>query len=131
MFHTMTRRRENVGFLLVCTAVVSLVGCAPTEVPGYLGEPTTAGQPLPVNVDEGAEVQAWWAGETLIVTTVGSGSCPVVPVIADVDEDKQTITLTTEILNSSGACTADSTPRTFELDAGRDLDGFTVQVTTG
>lgn len=131
MFHAMTRGREIIGMVLLCTASVGMVGCAPAEAPGYLGQPTTAGQPLPVVSEEGVGVQAWWTGETLIVTTVGSGSCPVVPAITEIDEVELTVVLSADIPNASGACTADSTPRTFELDAGRGLEGFTVQVTTG
>ncbi len=50
-----------------------------------------------------------------------------VPAIEKIDDDERRVSLPTSIPNAQGSCTADSAPRTFELDAGRDLTGVTVQ----
>ncbi len=117
------------GALVIAVAALSVSGCSVPEPPGYAGEPTATGLPLTVDGPPGSEIQAWVDRDALVVTTVGSGSCPVVPVITEIDEGERVVMLSTSIPNAQGACTADSSPRTFELDAGRDLEGFTVQVT--
>lgn len=114
--------------MILFVALVSVAGCAALTAPGYPGTPTASGQPLVVDAPAGSEVRAWADGDLLVVTTIGSGSCPRVPVIEKVDEDEQRLSVSTSVPNAQGACTADSSPRTFELDAGRDLTGFTVRV---
>ncbi|WP_230113790.1 hypothetical protein [Microbacterium oxydans] len=121
-------RRATIAALVIATLAVSASGCAVAESPGYAGEPTAAGQPLTVDRTDGSDIRAWSAGDLLIVTTTGSGSCPSVPVIDEIDDGHQLVSLTTSVPYSQGACTSDSVPRTFELDAGRDLSGYTVQV---
>jgi len=115
--------------VLLTALAISAAGCASLDAPGYPGAPTASGQPLVVDAPADSEISAWSDGDLLVVTTIGSGSCPVVPVIEEVDENARRVTLSTSIPNTQGACTADSSPRTFELDAGRDLAGFTVRVT--
>ncbi|PYD00963.1 hypothetical protein B4U78_008215 [Microbacterium esteraromaticum] len=63
------------------------------------------------------------------MTTIGSGSCPTVPRLEHISESEKLIELSTSIPGRHGDCTADLAPRTFELDAARDVTGFAVSVT--
>jgi hypothetical protein len=122
--------------VLVSSAIMAagcvLTGCSqPTEAPGYGGEPTAIGEALVVEGVTGDQVRAWIMDDTLVVTTMGSGSCPLVPEVDDIDEERRVVALTTNVFDPTGSCTADLGPRTFELDTeGRDLSGFTVEVTS-
>jgi hypothetical protein len=71
----------------------------------------------------------WARGSTLTVTTVGSGSCPTVPELERINAGEKVIELSTAIPGRHGDCTADLAPRTFVIDAPRDVTGFTVSVT--
>jgi hypothetical protein len=117
---------------VIVVAGCILTGCSqPTEAPGYGGEPTATGETLFVKGTTADRVRAWALDDTLIVTTMGSGSCPLVPEVHDIDDERQVIVLTTSVFDPTGSCTADLGPRTFDLDAeGRDLSGFTVEVTS-
>lgn len=123
-------RRPGLASLLVLGTITFMSGCASATLPGYAGEPTSSGEPLIV---EGAasdeSIRAWAREDVLVITTIGSGSCPLVPALDKVDHDRELITVSTSIPNREGACTADSAPRTFELNGGRDLSGYAVQVT--
>lgn len=125
---TPTRRGGILSALVVC--VLALAGCAISSPPGYAGMPTNSGVELPVlGADNG--VQAWSVDGTLVVTTFGSGSCPAVPTVQEVDAAHRLIVIAITVPNRAGPCTADSTPRTFDLAVGEDLDGFSIAVTTG
>lgn len=54
----------------------------------------------------------------------------LIPVLEEIDAETRRVALSTSIPNMQGPCTTDSVTRTFQLEAGRDLSGFTVQVTT-
>lgn len=124
----MGNARTAAAAALLIAALVSLAGCA-AGPPGYPGTPTATGQPLRVDGPAESGISAWSLGESLVVTTTGSGSCPVVPDIDEIDDDERRVYLHTSVPNAQGPCTADSSPRTFELDAGRNLTGFSVQIT--
>lgn len=64
-----------------------------------------------------------------MVTTVGSGSCPTVPGLEHINAGEKLIELSTSIPGRRGDCTADLAPRTFVIDAARDVTGFTGSVT--
>jgi len=130
------RRAAAVGVIVATVALVGS-GCVASEPPGYFGEPTMAGESLEVENSDGSQLpgdgsrlRAWSRGKQLIVTTNGSGSCPLIPVLEEIDAEKRQVSLSTSIPNLQGPCTTDSVFRTFELEAGRDLSGFTVQVAT-
>lgn len=118
--------------MAMLTATVGpLVGCSTStipETPGYPGEPTGTGVPLVVEGSDGESIQAWAREKLLIVTTFGSGSCPAVPRLERIEEDEAAALITITIPNRKGPCTADLAPRTFELEAGRDLNGYVVRV---
>lgn len=130
---TLTRRGSAVSLVIVGSVYVS--GCSVPEPPGYAGEPTASGEMLTVEgvvgeeVAWGTPVRAWARDDLLVITTIGSGSCPLVPELEKVDPERQRITISTSVPGKDGPCTADSVPRTFEFDAGGDLRGYTVEVT--
>lgn len=113
---------------LICVGALATSGCAPEAVPGHAGEPTVAGEPLHVENPKGWDVRAWADGETLVVTTEGSGSCPYVPTIDEVDQERHQVAISVSMHNPDGACSDDLVMRTFDLDAGRSLVGYAVQV---
>lgn len=120
------------GFLLIGAS--TLVSCAAQSVvPGYRGEPTTAGATLAV---EGIEiipgldpwVRAYSADDVLTIVTVGSSSCPWVPEVTEVDRTEMRVDLRLEAWDPEGSCTADMAPRTFELPVEDDLTDFIIDV---
>lgn len=125
-------RRLRALFIAALTCGVAS-GCsspALDQPPGVPGEPSNPGDALAVKSDLGERVSAWAKGNTLTVTTVGSGSCPIVPELQRISGSENLVELSTSIPGQHGNCTADLAPRTFEIDAGRDLTGFTVSVTS-
>ena len=125
--------RAPAVLVVAALAVTLLVGCE-AELPdrsggGYIGTPTAPGVPLAVSGVGPDVAQAWASGETLVVTTIGSGSCPSIPVVEGVDHDGKRVELLLEAPDGEGPCTADMGPTTFEFDQGRDLTGYTVEVT--
>ena len=131
------RRFESARALAVLVvagvAVAVLVGCE-GELPdrsggGYHGTPTAPGVPLTVSGVGPDVAQVWASGETLIVTSIGSGSCPLIPVVDGVDHAEKRVELVFETRDGEGPCTADMSPTTFEFDEDRDLAGYTVEVT--
>ncbi|MEJ6555997.1 hypothetical protein PQI51_13295 [Microbacterium esteraromaticum] len=125
------RRRLRMVFV-VCLVGAVASGCStppPERLPGSPGEPTNPGNALEVESELGQPVSVWARGSILTVTTIGSGSCPTVPRLEHISESEKLIELSTSIPGRHGDCTADLAPRTFELDAARDVTGFAVSVT--
>lgn len=128
-------RKIGAAAIGVATAALALSACSGTDAEpdhgGVRGEPTLTGQALVVTgIDEttdplGPAVRAWYSDGNLVVTTLGSGSCPNIPEIEDIRDDTVTLTLESE---TEGPCTADLSPTTFELPVDQDLAGFTVEV---
>ncbi|WP_100813857.1 hypothetical protein [Microbacterium lacus] len=127
-------RRAGVAAVGIAIAALALSSCADPEPDhgGVRGEPTLTGQALVVTgIDEttdplGPAVRAWYSDGTLVVTTLGSGSCPGVPSIEEIGDDTVILSV---VSNSEGPCTADLGPTTFELPVDQDLAGYTVDVT--
>ena len=115
-------------------AALALSACSPSEPDhgGVRGEPTLTGQALVVTgIDEtddglGPTVLAWATDGYLVVTTLGSGSCPWIPTIDEIGAETVALTLDAD---TEGPCTADLGPTTFELPVDQDLAGYTVDVT--
>ena len=101
-------------------------GSLESSAPGYQGMPTTLGTSLTVHGSD--TVRAWAIEGSLVVTTLGPSSCPVIPEVDGVDSEAGLIriTLTGDF---TGPCTADEKPRTFEFAIDGDLGGFVVEVT--
>lgn len=128
-------RAGSVGLVAagLAAAALALSACGSSE-PGHggvQGEPTLTGQALLVTgIEEstdvmGPAVRAWATDGYLVVTTLGSGSCPSIPQIEDIGDDTLTLTVTSDY---EGPCTADLGPTTFELPVDQDLAGYTVDV---
>ena len=119
----------------VALAVALLSGCATESdpLPGFAGEPESPGTRLVVEgYPDDAEdpltagVRAFATSDQFTVVTMGSLSCPVVADLADIDQERQTVTV--DLTNAGGnVCTADSSPRTFVFEVDRDLSTFSVQ----
>lgn len=126
------RRLSRVGFVvcLVCAVAPGCSSSPPERLPGSPGEPSNPGFALVVESELGQPVSVWARGSTLTVTTVGSGSCPTVPELEHISASEKSIELSTSMPGRHGDCTADLAPRTFEIDAARDVTGFTVSVTS-
>ncbi len=115
-------------------AALALSACGPSEPDhgGVRGEPTLTGQALVVTgIDEtddglGPTVRAWATDGYLVVTTLGSGSCPNIPEIDEITDDTVALSISSD---TEGPCTADLGPTTFELPVDQDLAGYTVDVT--
>lgn len=127
------------GWLSFISAALMMLmsGCsaAPAEPPGDPGEPADPGTRLEVRGYEDepnspASVRAYASDESLVVITSGSSSCPSIPEILAVESEKQVVEIALTAWPAD-VCTADLAPRTFTLDAARDLTGFTVEVTDG
>lgn len=135
MKYTRTLRRTlfaRAGALALIAGVgaVSLTACVPQEeIPGYPGEPTRSGEPLRVETDGDWDVRAGVSGHLLIVTTTGSGSCPFIPQLEQIDDAAEQVLLMTSTSKPGGPCTANVAPHTVELDMGRDVSGYTVHIT--
>ncbi|ACZ30770.1 hypothetical protein Xcel_1747 [Xylanimonas cellulosilytica DSM 15894] len=138
-------RVGHIAVLAIVTLSLSglTVGCMAADrpssdsLPGTAGVPSATGVPIRVEingvlVDETdlEATQAWNIGGKLVVTTYGSGSCPFVPEVTSVDEESRVISVKMTMAGGD-TCTADSRPRTFELDVDTDgdLDEFSVQMT--
>lgn len=127
-------RRLALAAAGLAVAAFALSACADSEPShgGVRGEPTLTGQALVVTgIDEtpdplGPEVRAWATDGHLVVTTLGSSSCPNVPEIDDIGDDTIALSISSD---TEGPCTADLGPTTFELPVDRDLAGYTVNVT--
>lgn len=131
-------RTRKVGIVAVSVTIAALTlsACGSSEPEpdhgGVRGEATLTGQALVVTgIDEasdglGPRVRAWATDGYLVVTTLGSGSCPWVPTIDEIGAETVALTLDAD---TEGACTADLGPTTFELPVDQDLAGYTVDVT--
>ena len=57
---------------------------------------------------------------------MGSSSCPVVADLADINHERQAVTV--DLTRAGGdVCTADFAPRTFVFEVDRDLSTFSVE----
>ncbi|WP_396642734.1 hypothetical protein [Microbacterium sp.] len=127
-------RRTTLVAVGLAVAALALSACGPSEPDhgGVRGEPTLTGQALVVTgIEEstdgmGPAVRAWATDGYLVVTTLGSGSCPNIPEIDDITDDTVSLSISSE---TEGPCTADLGPTTFELPVDQDLAGYTVDVT--
>lgn len=127
-------RRLGLAAAGLAVAALALSACAESEPDhgGVRGEPTLTGQALVVTgIDEtpdplGPEVRAWATDGYLVVTTLGSSSCPNIPEIDEITDDTVSLSVSSE---TEGPCTADLGPTTFELPVDQDLAGYTVDVT--
>jgi hypothetical protein len=129
------RARTAYGVTTLAVALTFAVTSCVAEpiepsLPGYAGTPTVSGSSLSVADDAETYVKAWAVEELLVVTTLGSGSCPWVPDLTAIDDAARSVSVTISVPNAEGNCTADESPRTFEIPAGRDLAGYAVEVTT-
>ncbi|MGZ0069184.1 hypothetical protein [Microbacterium sp. Yaish 1] len=126
------RFRYRALALMVALTNIFLTACAPRAgeaLPGYAGTPTAVGTPLSITSD-GSKVDAWAVGDLLVITTHGSGSCPWEPELVEINEEARHAAIEISVSNGDGPCTADMSPRTFEVHAGRDLTSYTLEVTT-
>lgn len=122
--------------LFAGASVLVLAGCGTpaSPLPGVAGEPTEVGRELPVlGLDEssalGPGIRAYESPGGLTVVTEGSSSCPEVPELVDVDSSRKVIEISVHTLGAEGSCTADSSPRTFELEVAGDLSSYVVEAT--
>ena len=112
-----------------------LAGCAQAEAtpPGVAGEPSAPGLRLSVDgYDDDprgfpAPVRAYADPGVLTVVTTGSGSCPAVAELVEVDQSTLTVVISISTWPRV-ECTADLAPRTFDLPVSQNLDGFSVTV---
>lgn len=115
--------------------LLSGCGAADEPLPGVAGEPSPApGASLEVIDSDGEtsgssepRVQAFATDESLLVVTIGSLSCPTIPEITDIDTKGRVVSLSLTPWDAE-LCTADLSPRTFDLPVGQDLNGYSVEV---
>lgn len=116
-------------------SAVALTGCLQIEpLPGVRGEPADPGPELrvlrseePTVPDESTKVFLRDGG--LTVVTFGSSSCPDIPEIGLVDAPRQVIVLNIiATMRGDELCTADLSPRTFDLDVPGDLSSYAVEL---
>lgn len=120
---------------LVALVVTLLSGCTAESdpIPGFAGEPESPGTRLVVEgyADDAEEplpagVRAFATDDQFTVITMGSSSCPVVADLAEIDQERQIVTV--DLTNTGGdVCTADIAPRTFVFEVDRDLSTFSVE----
>ena len=125
-------RTMGVAAVGIASAALALSACVPSNHGGVNSERTRGGQALTVSgIDEptdvmGPAVRASAADGYVIVTTLGSSSCPGVPEIDEISDGVITLTVTSDY---DGICTADLRPTTFELPVNQNVTGYTVIVT--
>lgn len=127
---------RTVGLSAVLMAALLLGACStadhrpapPAEAPGYFGNPTLTGTPLDLIGDPPEGMTAIAHGPVLVITTVGSGSCPWVPAVDSIDDEQMVISVELTAWGIAGECTADSAPRTFELPMDRDVSQYVLRV---
>ncbi len=128
----MRRCTRNGG--LAVAAVLLLVGCdasAPADTPADV-ESVLPGAPPGVDLPTDVVVVADEDPRRLLVVTLGSSSCPTVPVTADWDAEEDVLRMEVDVDTAPDEpCTADATPTTSVLrlppDAP-DAPGLTVVV---
>ena len=123
---------RTAGFSVIA---LLLAGCVQAEEtpPGVAGEPSTPGLRLFVDGYEDdprgfpAAVRAYVDPGVLTVVTTGSGSCPDVAELVEVDPSTLTVVISISTWPRV-ECTADLVPRMFVLPVSQNLDGFSATV---
>ena len=123
--------RLHPAILLVAAAPLFLAACTPqTSVASNTYPDVPNGFAEDLNLISAEPIAVWEHGGTILaVVTVGSGSCPPVPVSISAADDS-TIALTF-IKSPNSPCSADLGPTTheFKIPAGIDVDGeVTVEI---
>lgn len=129
----LTWGRGACALVLVSIMAVTTAACAANEgplgsAPGTIATPDGLQHELTVVGAPQHDVRAWAVGQALVVTTRGLASCPWVPTVAEIDAPNSRILIEVQAFGVDGPCTTAEGEATFELEIGRDVSDYVVEV---
>lgn len=108
-------RRRSVRLTIVAVGVVAVAGCSEAGTPADV-ETVRAGLPSDVSPEQDVTVVPGDDAREVLVITLGSSSCPLIPTTADWDAEDGVLRLQLGLgPDASEPCTADATYTTAVL----------------